>query len=134
MNLKLDSTAIQIMNIFHEITGSQIIDCISDEGIIYIVVAKGQYGIAVGKNGAKVRNAEGKFNKTIKIIEHEDTTEMFIRNMIPDCRKISVIDKKVALWLNSRTRAKTIGRSGKNIKIIEVLLKRLYNIEELAVK
>ena len=65
MKVTLDSKTIQSINIFQNMTHSSIIDCITEADELYFVVAQGQYGLTIGKNGNKIRNAERVFKKSI---------------------------------------------------------------------
>ena len=63
MKVTLDSDTIQAMNFFQNFTGSSVVDCITEGEEIYFVVGHGQYGLSVGRQGAKIKNAEKLFKK-----------------------------------------------------------------------
>src|SRR3989338_8142472 len=88
MKVKLDTQLIQTINYFQNMTGSSIIDCISESDEIYFVVAKGQYGLSVGRGGSKIRNAEKMLKKNIRIFEYSEKPEEFIKNAIPETQEI----------------------------------------------
>ena len=67
MKVTLDAQTIQSMNFFQNMTGSSVVDCITEGDGLYFVVAKGQYGLSVGKHGAKIKKAESLFKKSIKV-------------------------------------------------------------------
>lgn len=134
MKVTLDQNTIQMIDLFHNLTGSTAVDCIQEDDFIYFVVAKGQYGLAVGRNGAKIKNAERIFKKPIKVLEHADSIEEFIRNIVPDVQDITVNGSHVYVRVSAKARAKVIGKAGKNIKIINKFLQRLFDVEEMKVK
>ncbi len=134
MKVTLDADTIQSMNFFQNMTGSSVVDCIADGDELYFVVAKGQYGLSVGKHGMKIRNAERLFKKSIRVFEYSDELEQFIKNVLPEVQGVSVKGKVVEIKVKQSDRAKVIGKAGKNIKIIKRFLKRLFDMEDLKIK
>lgn len=133
MKVTLDEKTIQTITLFQNMTGSSVIDCIDNEEL-YFVVAQGNYGLAIGKNGTKIKHAEKMFKKPIKIYEYAPDLKEFIKNMIPGCQEITVEDNNVFVKVKQFDRARIIGKSGKNIKIIGNFLERLFDIASLKVK
>jgi transcription termination/antitermination protein NusA len=134
MKVTLDQTTIQRMDLFHTLTGSNVVDCLAEDDYIYFVVAEGQYGLAVGKSGVKIKNAERVFKKPIKVFEFSEDLEIFIKNLVPDVQEITRNEKLIFIKVDAKNRAKVIGKAGKNIKIINKLLQRLFDVEELKIK
>ena len=134
MKVTLDQKTIQSMNLFQTLTGSTVVDCIDEEDELYFILAEGKYGVTVGKNGVKIKNAEKVFRKKIKVFEFAPDVEGFIRNMIPDIQEITHKDKIIFIKVDAKNRAKIIGKGGKNIKIINKFLHRLFDVEELKVR
>lgn len=134
MKVTLDQNTIQMISIFHNLTGTNVVDCLNEEDCIYFVVAEGQYGLAVGKAGAKIKNAERVFKKAIKVFEHSQDLEKFLHNLIPEIESMEMRNKVIFVKVSSSDRARTIGKAGKNVKVINKLLSRLFDVEELKVK
>ncbi len=134
MKVKLDTQLIQTINFFQNVTGSSVIDCINEDGEIYFVVAKGQYGFSVGRGGVKVRNAERMLKKSIHVFEYSPQPEEFIRNIIPEAQDIAMKDSGIEVRVRQQDRARVIGRGGKNVKILSRFLERLYSLGNLKVK
>lgn len=134
MKVTFDQKTIQTINLFHNLTGSNVVDCVNEEDCMYFVVAEGQYGLAVGKNGAKVKNAERVFKKAIKVFEYASNVGDFVRNLIPETENIEIKDRLIFARVKPQDRARVIGKAGKNVKIINKFLQRLFDIEELKVK
>src|SRR3989338_2255385 len=109
MKVKLDTQLIQTINYFQNMTGSSVIDCINEEGEIYFVVAKGHYGLSVGRGGAKIRNAEKMLKKNIRIFEYSENAEEFIKNAIPETQEIIMKDDGIEVRIKQQDRAKVIG-------------------------
>ncbi len=134
MKVTLDSNTIQSMNFFQNLTGSSVVDCITEDGEIYFVVAHGQYGLSVGRQGTKIKNAEKLFKKSIKVFEYSPEVAEFAKNLVPEAQEVMIKDKKIEVKIKKSDRARVIGRGGKNIKIINKFLKRLFDIESLKIK
>jgi len=134
MKVKLDAQLIQTINYFQNLTGSSVIDCINEGDDIYFVVAKGNYGLSVGRGGSKVKNAERMLKKSIRIFEYSENIEEFIKNVIPEAQEIIMKDDTIEVRVKQQDRAKVIGKAGKNIKIINRFLERLYDRNNLKVK
>lgn len=134
MKLVFDKKMIQTMDLFQNLTGSNVMDCVDDEDEIYVVVAEGQYGLAVGKNGAKIKNAEKVFKKKIKIFEYSENLMAFVKNLVPEATEITENEGIIQIKVGQNLKAKVIGKSGKNIKILNAILKHLFDVEALKVK
>jgi N utilization substance protein A len=134
MKLTLDQEQIQTINIFQTVTGCSAVDCVNEDEILFFVVGEGQYGLAVGKNGMKIKNAEKMFKKNIRVIEYSQNLETFAKNLVPEAQEISVSDEVVTIKLKPTDRAKVIGRQGRNIKIIKLFLEHLFDIKDVRIK
>jgi N utilization substance protein A len=130
MKVTLDAHTIQIVNLFQNMTGTSVIDCIPESDEIYFVVAKGQYGLAIGKNGSRIRLAEKVFKKSIKIFEYSSDLDEFIKNVTGDSeiKKMEKGNGLLIIDVQQGNRARIIGKNGKNIKVINRFLERLFNI------
>ena len=134
MKLTLDQETLQVMNLFQNITGSSVVDCVIEEDELYFVVAEGKYGFTVGKGGSKIKNAERIFKKPINVVEYAPTIEGFVKNLVPFAQDIAIDDKKVLVKVKPADRPRVIGKAGKNIRIINKLLERLFDMEEMKVR
>ena len=134
MKVTLDQNAIQSIDIFQTLTGASVIDAITEGDEFYVVVAQGEYGSTVGKGGVKIKNAERVFKKSIKVFEYAETAEEFVKNTIPGIQEYSAKDKTILVKIKPADKAKVIGKNGKNIKIINKFLERLFDVESLKIK
>ncbi|MBS3054080.1 MAG: NusA-like transcription termination signal-binding factor [Candidatus Aenigmarchaeota archaeon] len=133
MKVILDEQTIQSISFFQKLTGASIIDSVTDEDTLYFVVDKGQYGMAVGRSGEKIRKAEALFKKRIRIFEYADTVEDFLKNAIPEAKKIASKDEAIEITISNHDRPKVIGRSGGKIKILNNLIERLYSKKNIRI-
>jgi N utilization substance protein A len=134
MKITLDQETIQIINLFRNLTGSNVVDCVDADEDLYFVIAEGQYGLAVGKNGVKIKHAEKVFKKNIKVFEYSTDMMQFIRNLIPEASEINQVERIIHVKVKQNLKAKVIGKNGKNIKVINEILKRHFDIDALKVK
>jgi len=134
MKLILDQDKIQTINLFQTVTGCSALDCISEADMMFFVVGEGQYGLAVGKNGVKIRNAEKMFKKSIRIIEYTPNPEAFVKNMVPEAQDVTISEGTVTIKLRSSDRAKVIGKQGRNIKIVKEFLSHLTDLKDIKLK
>lgn len=123
-----------MISLFQSITGSNVKDISITEDTIYIVVNEGEYGLAVGKGGEKIKKAENVFKKTIKIFEYKPDLEEFIKNMIPEALQISIVENTVRVKIPANARARVLGRGGGRVKIIGTFLERLHGVKSFKVQ
>lgn len=134
MKLRLDAETIQNINLLQSLTGSSIIDCIDEGREIYFIVAEGQYGLCVGKNGEKIKNAERIFKKSIRVFEYSPDMKEFIRNLVPETQEIIIKANGIEIRVKQSDRARIIGKAGKNIKMYNRFMKRLFDRDNMKIK
>lgn len=138
MPVTFDTDTIRLINLFENITGAPVKDCLVDENILYLVIGEGKVGIAIGKNGNSVKHAENIIGKTIKLFEYSSNLEKFVKNLIPQANEVKT-DKKegkliVEIRVEKKDRALVIGRDSKNLKLFKEILHRNHKIDELIVR
>jgi len=139
MTVTLNSEAIRLINFFENITGAKVKDCIVDEesNTIYFLIKEGDIGLAIGKNGSSVKNAEKILKRRIKLIEFSEDIHSFVRNTVPKASDILIKngDKTIVeIRVEKNDKASVIGRDRKRLKIIREILKRNYNIDEICIR
>jgi len=140
MTVKFDTETIRLINLFENISGAPVKDCLLDEenNTLYFIIDTGKVGIAIGKNGNSVKNAERAIGKSIKIYEFSDDVATFAKNLVPQCKevKIRIQDGKtiVEIKVDTQDRAVVIGRDRKNLKVFKELLQRNHNVNDLVVR
>lgn len=134
MKIKLDQETIQSMNLFQNLTGSSVVDCLQDGDDLYFIVAEGQYGLSVGKGGMKIKNAERIFKKNIRVFEYFEDLQKFIKSAMPEAQEIIVGENDVMIKVKPSDKPKAIGKSGKNIKILGKIVARLFDKETVKIK
>lgn len=130
---EFDRETIQTINLFENLTGTEVKDCISDESGVYFLVEDGKAGFAIGKNGKSIKNIQKMLGKDVKVFEYNEDPEKFIKNLIPEAEEINVNKKNATININPRKRGKVIGKRGSKIKKIRELVKRNLNVENLKI-
>ncbi|MEM5879061.1 MAG: NusA-like transcription termination signal-binding factor [Candidatus Aenigmatarchaeota archaeon] len=138
MTVKFDTETIRLMTLFENLTGVPVKDCLIDENTVYLVVDEKNVGMAIGKNGNSVKNAENVMKKTIKLFGFSSDLNNFVKNLIPRATNVKIINEEnktiVEVNVEKQDRPIVIGREGKNLKIIKELLKRSHNVDDLIIR
>jgi len=140
MTVKFDTETIRLINLFENISGAPVKDCLLDaEGnTLYFIIDEGKVGIAIGKNGSSVKNAERAMGKSIKIYEFSGDVSTFAKNLVPQCKEVKIRTEEgktiVEIKVDTKDRAVVIGRDRKNLKVFKELLQRNHNVNDLVVR
>ena len=125
------------MSLFNSITQARLKDYFVDvNGLPVFVVQQSEIGKAVGKKGANVRLLEDKLNRKIKIIEFNPDMVKFAKNLVYPIKleNIEVEGKNLILTpVDKKSRGLLIGRAAKNLRNIENIIKRYFEIDEVKV-
>ena len=123
MPLTLDTETIRLINLFENITGATVRDCIVEEGIVY---------------GSAIKSAEKIIGKKIKVFEFDKDPVKFVKKMIPKTIdvELKVNDNKRIIFVKVPKKDKpfVIGRNGRNIKIYRKILERNHKIDDIKVR
>lgn len=133
--IKYDATILNYITLFESLTGAKVKDCISDEGLLFII-EKGNMGLAIGKGGSNLRRVENTFKKQVKVIEFDDNVIGFIKNYVFPLRKIQISQEGKAVKItgqDTKTKGLLIGRERANLKKLNDIVKRFFDIEDIMV-
>jgi N utilization substance protein A len=137
MPISFDTEKIRLINLFENLTGAPIRDCIIENNTVYFIVESGKIALAIGKNGSSIKHAEKVMKKNIKVFEFSDDCKKFAKNLIPQAIDVKLIknDKKILeIHVEKRNRALVIGRDGRTLNIFKKLLQRNHDIDDVVVK
>jgi N utilization substance protein A len=119
-------------------TNAPVRDCFVDNDVVYYIVEEDKIGLAIGKNGNSIKNVEKVVGKKVKVFEYSSDPEKFVKNLIPQCKEINIIEEgdmiKVEIKVSRNDKGFVIGRGGEKIKIYKEILKRVHNISDIQVK
>jgi N utilization substance protein A len=140
MTVKFDTETIRLINLFENISGAPVKDCIldSENNTLYFIIEEGKAGMAIGKDGNSVKNAERVMGKSIKIYEFSNDVVTFVKKLIPQCKEVKLKienDKMIVeIRVETKDKAVVIGRDKRNLKIFKELLQRNHNVNDLMVR
>ncbi|MBI4739388.1 NusA-like transcription termination signal-binding factor [Candidatus Woesearchaeota archaeon] len=136
-----DTNAMQAMALFENITRAKVKDYFDDpvQGRLVFIVLPGELWKALGKGSSNVKRLEQAFKKKIKIVEFSDDVLKFISNMAHPLKVKSVTrdsaDQEIIVIDGGdvQTRGLLIGRNAKNLRNLEVNVRRFFDVKEIKV-
>ena len=142
MTIRISADEMRYIALFESLTGARVRDCVIDPsgGSITFVVNRGDVGLAIGREGAKVKRARRVMGKGIEVVEHSDDPVEFLKNtFLPakvktveiterDGRKIAVIS------VEFQDKGLAVGRGGKKILNAKRLVERLHGIQDILIR
>ncbi len=140
MVVTFDTETIRMITLFENITNASVKDCIIDyeSNTVYFVVDEGKMGIAIGKNGSSIKNAERIMGKNIKIFEFSKNLSVFVKNLIQKVEEIRIKSEGEKIIVEVKVEKKfkplIIGRDGKRLKIFKEILERNHKVSDLIIK
>lgn len=138
MTITFTTETIRFLTLFENVTNVPVRDCFVNKDMVYYIVEEGKIGLAIGKNGSSVKNVEKAVGKRVKVFEYSSDPKQFVKNLIPQCKEVNIIDENnkltVEVKVNKNDRGFVIGRGGEKIKTYKEILKRVHNIYDLQVK
>jgi N utilization substance protein A len=138
MTITFTTETIRFLTLFENVTNVPVRDCFINKDIVYYIVEEGKIGLAIGKNGSSVKNVEKAVSKRVKVFEYSSDPKQFVKNLIPQCKEVNIINDNdkltVEVKVNKNDRGFVIGRGGEKIKIYKEILKRVHNISDVQVK
>jgi len=140
VTVRFDTETIRLITLFENLTNAPVKDCLvnTSTNTVYFIIEEGKVGVAIGKNGNNVRNAEKVIGKNIKLFESSDDVCIFVKNLIPQANDVRVMNEcektLIEVKIDKKNRALVIGRDRKNIKLFKELLRRNHSVDDLIVK
>lgn len=136
--LKLDQETLELSSLMERITNARVKDCFKDEAneTIYLVVAPGELGKAVGKGGSNIRLVQEKIGKKVRVIEFNDNLASFVRNLIYPLNVAEIKEEAGDVIIrddNKKTKSLLIGREGRNLKLLNRAVRRFFSVNEVKV-
>ena len=129
--IKLTTDEIKCMGLFESITGVAARDCIIDNNsnrIIFVTNPK-EAGLAIGKNGFKIKLLRKATGKNIEVIEYSENAQEFIKNAFLPARvkEVRIVEKlnkrKIALVkVENEDKGIAIGKGGERVEKVRKLI------------
>lgn len=139
MTVSFDTETIRLVTLFENLTSILVKDCIVGENnTVYFIIEEGKAGVAIGRGGYIVKNAENLIKKDIKIFEFSKDLSTFVKNLIPQADEIKIRNENertvVEIKVEKKNKAVVIGRDSRNIKLYRELLQRSHNVDGVTVR
>jgi N utilization substance protein A len=140
--IKLSSDELSLMSMFQGMTGATARDCVIDEkrDRVIFVVAQGQMGLAIGKEGASVKKIERAVRRSVEVVEWADDVEGLVKNAlgaksVQEGRVSERPDgtKAVVVVVDSRKKGAVLGLGGKNAEKVRLLARRYFDVSNLQI-
>jgi N utilization substance protein A len=129
---KLDQETLGLSSVMERITHARVLDCFKDSDVIYFVVAAGEMGKALGKGAMNVKILEREIGKRVRVIEHREKVEDFVRNVIYPLKVEEVVLQGDVVEIrdnDKKTKGLLIGRDSKNLEFINMVVKRFFSVD-----
>ena len=140
--IRLTSDQMSMLSMFQGMTGATARDCVIDEKAnrVIFVVAKGQMGLAIGKEGAAVKKIERAVRRPVEVVEWADDVEGLVRNAlgakyVREVRLGQRLDgtKSVEVVVDHRKKGAVLGMGGRNAEKVRLLVRRYFEISNLQI-
>ncbi len=140
--IKLSSEQLSLMSMFNGMTGATARDCVVDEkqNRLIFVVAKGQMGLAIGKDGISVKKIERAVRKTVEVVEEwSDESELMKNALGPRyVQEVRVSDrldgtKGIVVIVDPKKKGAVLGMGGRNAEKVRLLAKRYFEINKVQI-
>ncbi|MDV3293206.1 MAG: NusA-like transcription termination signal-binding factor [Nitrososphaerales archaeon] len=141
--IKLSSEQLSLMSMFNGMTGATARDCVVDEkqNRLIFVVAKGQMGLAIGKDGASVKKIERAVRRPVEVVEEwfDDVSELVKNALGPRyVQEVRVSDrldgtKGVVVVVDPKKKGAAVGMGGRNAEKVRLLAKRYFEINSVQI-
>jgi len=133
MRIKYDLELIKYRTLFENITGVMVKDCfLKNSSTIIFIVPENHVGLAIGKNGANVKNLENVLKKKLKIVEFSKDPIRFVKSLIAPLKPKDIYIENGVIHVVAASiadKAQLIGRESKNLKDINNIVKKYFNVE-----
>ncbi len=134
MAVKLGIESIRTIALFEKITNVHARDCLITEDCVYFLVDPEKIGLAIGKNGAVIKDVRKMLGRQVKLFGYYDKPEEMIKNMVPNIKNMSFNDGKMIISIPPQDKVAVIGKNGRNIKAIKEIMKRHFSINYLKLR
>lgn len=140
--IKLTAEEMGLISLYQTVSRATARDCVIDQklGRVIFIISKGEMGLAIGKEGATVKNVEKLIGKPVEVVEYSDDPVEFIKNSlhpeyVTDVRLTDKLDgtKMAVVVVDRRRRGLVLGPGGKNAERARLLAKRYFQISNLSI-
>jgi transcription antitermination factor NusA-like protein len=138
MITKLNTQDLLTIKLIESISKTKIIDYISNERNLYLIIHPKDYKKIIGNNGRTINTLKDKTQKTIIVYKYskslKEQIEYFFKKETINNIKIDEELKNINININSKFKSKYIGKNGNNIKILTEFIKRRFEYYKIILK
>ena len=105
---------------------------------VIFIINKGEMGLAIGKNGASIKNSQRAVGKEVELVEYSEDPKNFIINalnskFITDIRLSKKVDGSTiaVITVNHNRKGVIVGRNGKNAEKARLLARKYFQISNI---
>tara|TARA_B100000315_G_C14371280_1_gene493072 strand:- start:129 stop:542 length:414 start_codon:yes stop_codon:yes gene_type:complete len=127
-----DQELLGVMRILSNLSRARVKDCFLEGDTYFIIVEKGDVGLMIGKGGMIIKKVKERLRKNVKVIEYNENPVKFVRSLIYPTRveDISLDDEQVLIkGGDRRINGLIFGRGGENLRWINKVVKRFFDVE-----
>lgn len=135
----ISAELMKLMSMFEAVTKVSLKDCFIDEtnNLLTFIVSEGKIGQALGKKASNVKNLEARLKRRVKIVEYNPDVKSFIKSLLFPLaiNDISEIENGVFQIepADNKTRGMIIGRNAINLRNLEKITRRFFDVNEIKV-
>jgi len=136
LTIKYDLKLMKTIMLFENITTAKVKDCVDVETMLIFIVEPLEMGKAIGKKGSNVRKIENLFKRKIKIVEFSSEKTKFLANLLHPATGFEIADEGEIIKIRAndlKTRGYIIGRNATNLRMLEDIVRRYYEVKEIKV-
>ncbi|MDY6761916.1 MAG: NusA-like transcription termination signal-binding factor [Candidatus Nanohaloarchaea archaeon] len=139
MSITFDSDTIRKINVFEEVTGVEVRDCIINENSAHFVVPDDKVGMAVGKGGSTIEKVQDNLDMDVRVYGDADDIAEFVNNLVPaDINSVDVEESSgeetAIIHVDGDQRSRVVGRGGETIDIVERFLQKEFDVDSVRVE
>ena len=134
MAVKFETRSIRTLAYFEKKTKVHARDCIITDECIYFLVEPERVGMAIGKNGAIIKDVRRAFGKNVKVLGYYPDPEDMLKSLMPSIKSIDMSNSSITVTIPREDRVAAIGRNGANIKIAREIMNRHFSVKNLRLR
>ncbi len=135
----ISAELMKFMSIFENVCKVSPRDCFIDDstGVLTYIVPEGKLRKALGPGASNIRKLETRLKRRVKVSEYSDDVKSFIKSLLLPLRISDISEVEPGVYLiepvDNKTRGMIIGRAAVNLRNLEKMVRRFFNIKEIRV-
>lgn len=133
---KIDMETMRLINLFEQVTGARVKDCVTFKERMTFIVEEGQLWRALGKNRANLLKLERLLKQKIKIVEYRPDKIQFIVNLLHPLKIVDIKDEDGVVTVkgpDTKTKGLMIGARAQNLRATEDVVRMYFECKEIKV-